>query len=147
MKKFILAISVMLALLMQACTFTSTTEKRPVFNIAADSVAAALNHLALCENFNVNGFEVTTNGQKQTIMEIDVINGKNIPVDDAAMNALAKKIALQVKEFLADRNAYSSYRVSFIQQKESNGFTKSESHNMVFTNEELTETPQAVKAI
>ena len=147
MKKFILTISVMLALLIQACTFTSTTEKQPVFIIAADSVAAALNHLATCENFNVNGFEVTTNGQKQTIMEIDVINGKNIPVDDAEMNALAKKIALQVKQFLADRNAYKSYRVSFIQQKESNGFTKSESHNMVFTNEELTETPQAVKAI
>lgn len=147
MKNFILTISVIPVLFINACTYTSTMEKQPVFNIAADSVSAALNHFAVCENLNVNGFEITTNGVKQTRLEIDIINGKNIPVNDVSMNTLAKKIALQVKQFLADKNAYDYYTVLFIQQKQSNGFTESKSNGITFTNKELTETQQAVKTI
>ncbi len=148
MKNFILTVAVMLALLVQACTITTTKEKQPVFTTGTDSIAAALNRIAVCENFHLNGSDITTNGKEEAELEIDVINGKNIPADDAAMISLARAIALQVKQFLADKNAYKSYKVLFVHQAEVYGVTKSESRGRIFTNQELTEpATQAVKAI
>jgi hypothetical protein len=147
MKNILITAGFILLSVLPGCTFTTTVIKQPVFSISTDSVGIQLNRLVRCENFNLNGAEITTNGKKETILEIDVINGNNIPDEEEAMNALGKQIALQVKEDMADKNAYNSYKVLFVTQTTHGITTKSIERGRIFKNEELKLLPQPGKAI
>ena len=78
--------------------------------------------LVRCEHFNLDGSEVTTNGKKQTQLQVDVINGENIPADDS-WQVLARSVALEVKKALKDTGEYEQYNIRFVKEKEAGGLT------------------------
>jgi hypothetical protein len=91
----------------------------------------------LCvQHFHVDGREVTTNGKKQTQLEVDVINGKDIPKGDA-MGMLARKVGSEVKNALLDTGEYEEYKILFIKVKESNASTERTWIGKVFKSAEL----------
>src|SRR5580658_6336719 len=111
------------ALLTAACTFTVNREKPPVLAGPTDSLQVGLNQLVVCEHFNLNGKEATTNGKKKSQLVVDVINGKNIPDRKDSMIALAKAIGLEVKKALKDTGEYDHYTVRFMTVKVDGGMT------------------------
>jgi hypothetical protein len=124
------------ALLTPACTFTVNREKPPVFPGPIDSLQARLNQLVVCEHFNLDGKEMTTNGKKKSQLEVDVINGKNIPTGDS-MIALAKVIGLEVKKALKDTGEYEHYNVRFVAVKVDGSMTTRTWVSKEFTSAEL----------
>ena len=78
MRNYIIILSIEIMLLMQACTVTTTKEKKPLFSVSSDSVGNQLNKLVQAESIEVAGGEITTNGKKKTLLEIDVINAKRL---------------------------------------------------------------------
>ncbi|HVX51664.1 MAG TPA: hypothetical protein VHB48_16000 [Chitinophagaceae bacterium] len=147
MKNNLITAGLLLMAVLTGCTFTTTVLKQPSFTVSTDSLGMQLNKLVQCENFNLNGAEITTNGQKETVLEIDVINGNNIPQEDEAMYALAKKIAVQVKEDMADTNAYNSYKVLFVTQTVHGITTKRIERGQVFKNEALKTSSQPARVV
>lgn len=120
-------LSVILGLLTltAGCTFTTTMEKRPLFAGTSDSLQAHLNQLVKCEKFSLIGTEKTTNGKKKDGLEIDVINGTDVPEGDK-MIGLARSIGLEVKNALKDTAEYDQYQILFVKVKV-NGATTSRS--------------------
>lgn len=104
------------------CTFTTTREKPPVFSGSTDSLGARLNQLVKCEHFNVDGQEKTTNGKKVSYLQVDVINGVNIPQGES-MIALARSIGQEVRNALKDTGQYDRYSVRFVMVKVDGGLT------------------------
>jgi hypothetical protein len=145
MKNILLTITLFLTAVSPGCTFTTTIVKPPEFSMNSDSLRMQLNKLVQCEDFSLNGAEITTNGIKETTLEIDVINGKNIPSEDEPMNALGKQIALQLKEDMANSNAYNNYKVLFVTQTINGMITKRMERGKVFKNEELRQLTQPNK--
>ena len=72
---------------------------------------------------------------------------KGFPANDETIYNPAKQIALQVKEYMVDKNAYESYKVLFIKQTTKGIAVNSESHGEVFKNEELKSVQQSAKAM
>lgn len=68
-------------LLITSCTFTTTLSKPPAFKESADSVGAKINSLVTCERMNFDGSIKKSNGKTSAEIEIDIINGKDIPSD------------------------------------------------------------------
>lgn len=122
--------------IMAACTYTTTRVKPPVFAESTDSLAARLNELVTCRHFHVDGREVTTNGKKQTELELDVMNGKDIP-DGDAMVSLARKLGSEVKKALKDTGEYEQYKILFMKVKETNALTERTWKGKVFKSAEL----------
>jgi hypothetical protein len=146
MKHFITAVYLFTAFL-SGCTFTTTQPKEPVFTTGKDSILKQLNNTVRCENFNVYGSAIVSNGNKSSQLEIDVINGKNIPGNDTTMIRVAKQLALLVKQYLKDKNEYDTYKVLFIKQSFEHGITKRSWRGQSFTNKDLRTIPQPVKTI
>jgi hypothetical protein len=119
-----------------ACTTTVTRRKQPVFAESVDSLAARLNQLVTCQHFNADGSEVTTNGKKKTELELDVINGKDIPEGDLKM-ALARKLGVELKKALKDTGEYDEYKILFMKVKVSGGLTSRSWEGKVFKSSEL----------
>ena len=111
------------ALLLISCTTTITKTKSPKFTETNDSLAVTLDKLIRCQHVNVNGEEVTTNGKTRSVLEIDIVNGKQAPEDTAAIKALGKSIGSAVKKALADKNEYDVFKVLFVKQEEKAGVT------------------------
>lgn len=130
------ALALSAALLTAACTFTVNREKPPVLAEPTDSLQAGLNQLVVCEHFNLDGKEATTNGKKKSQLVIDVINGKNIPNGDS-MTALAKAIGLEVKKALKDTGEYDRYNVRFVAVKVDGSLTTRNWISKEFTSAEL----------
>lgn len=130
-------ICVPLLLVFLACTSTITKTKSPVFASPIDSLQARLNGLIACEHINLLGKEVTTNGKPSTQLEIDILNGKDIPEDDDRMKILAHSLAFKVKEALKDKNEYDNYTVLFVKVESSSSVTKRSWKGNTFKSAEL----------
>lgn len=114
------------------CTFTTTTPKNPVFSVTDDSIKAALHSLVTYEHVDINGKTTTTNGKANIELEIDVINGQNIPGDEKEMANLAAQIASAIKGALKNRNEYNTYKVLFIKRTQKDGITNSKWTGRIF---------------
>jgi hypothetical protein len=86
----------------------------------------------------VDGREVTTNGKKKTELEIDVINGKDIP-EGEAMIALAKKLGSEVKKALKDTGEYGQYKILFMKVNQTKLSTERSWTGKVFQSAELSQ--------
>jgi hypothetical protein len=121
-----------------ACTFTTSRSKPPVFAGSTDTLAARLNVLVTCKKFSVDGTEITSNGKPSSMLEIDVINGKNIPDGTGdPMVALAKSIGSEVKKALKDTGEYDEYKVLFVTLTETSTTTRREYKGKTFKSAEL----------
>jgi len=125
------------AFVLIAAACSSSVTKSPSFAVSADSVQTALNKLVDCERMNVKGKEIKANGEQRTELQVDIINGKNVPADDAAKSALAKDIAMLMKHSLQDPQEYKSFKIIFMSVKEKNGVTQKSWEGKVFATEEL----------
>src|SRR5437762_3423121 len=97
-----------------SCTLTTTKTKNPVFNVTTDQVQNDLNKLVSCESINLDGREINKNGKANSELEIDIINGQNIPGDESQMISLGKLIASDIKRSLKDQKQYNTYNVLFV---------------------------------
>jgi hypothetical protein len=102
-----------------ACHTTLTKVKTPEFTLPLDSLLLEMNEIVVCEHVNMDGREVMANGKVNTELEIDIINGKNINLDNGPMKNLAHKIAFEIKEALKNTNEYENYTVLFVKVESS----------------------------
>jgi len=130
-------ICLMLLFLLFACTTTVTRTKNPVFAAPVDSLQIRLNELVVCEHINLDGQEVVTNGKRSAQIEIDVLNGKDIPEDQDHIKILAHSVAVAVKEALKDKNEYDSYTVLFVKETPSSSVTTRTWKGKTFKSQEL----------
>jgi hypothetical protein len=139
LSKFNKAVCIYLFLVMAivACTTTVTKTKNPVFLLEMDSIQTDLAKIVTCENINLDGEEVNTNGRVTTALEVDILNGKNIPGNDSEMKALGKSIASDLKRALKDKNEYDTYKVLFITKETTGDVTRRNWIGSVFKSEEL----------
>jgi hypothetical protein len=126
----------LLLLLLVSCTTTITKVKQPVFRSPTDSLGGDLNKLVSCQHININGKDIVTNGVDSTVLEIDIINGQNIP-EDNSMIPLADSIASTVKHALQNQSEYAHYAVLFVKLEESANMTKRSWRGRVFSAKEL----------
>lgn len=96
------------------CSFTVTRSKPPAFRISTDSMAIKVDSLVTCEHISVDGSEKTTGGKTSSEVEIEIINGKNIPTGDTSLRALGKSIAFRIKQELKDSVEYNTFKVLFV---------------------------------
>lgn len=134
-KRFLATISAVVFI--ASCTMTTTRAKPPLFSIPTEQVQRDLNQLVSCENVNLDGMEVTTDGKTDSELEIDIINGKDIPADDDQMISLGKSIASDLKRSLKDQNQYNSYKVLFVKKQTDGGVTQRSWRGKVFNTGEL----------
>lgn len=120
-----------------SCTMTTTKTKAPVFSIETEQLQKDLNQLVSCENINLDGKEVSTNGKINSELEVDIVNGKDIPSDDDQMISLGKLIASDLKKSLKDPNQYNTYKVLFIKKHTDSGVTQRTWRGKIFKSEEL----------
>ncbi len=120
-----------------SCTITSTKERKPIFSETGDSLQESLAKIVKSENINLDGAEISTNGKVATELEIDIINGINIPINEKEMNDLGKKIAIIVKDALTDKNEYDTYKVLFVTKKVNGSVEESTSEGKIFSSREL----------
>ena len=119
-----------------ACNLTVTKTKNPVFLGGMDNIQIDMNKILTFEHVSLVGKETDKNGKLSSELEVDIINGKNIPVDDNEMKKLGNSIASSLKNALKDRNEYDTYKVLFVSQEVSNGVTKRDWKGFVFKAEE-----------
>lgn len=131
------SICALFMLMLLACTTTVTRSRNPVFAAPIDSLQTGLNRLIACEHITLEGEEVTTDGKLSTRLQIEILNGKNIPENGGQMKTLAHSLAAGVKDALKDRNEYESYTVLFIKVESSAAVTKRNWKEVTFRSEEL----------
>ena len=120
-----------------SCTTTITKSKSPLFGVQTDTLTVGLNKMVRCENINLDGREITTNGKAASELEVDIMNGKNIPADNDRMKALARTIAVYLKNALQDPREYDSYKVLFVTKTMTDGVTTRNWTGVAFKREEL----------
>lgn len=125
------------AIFIVGCTVTTTKTKAPLFNIPTEQIQKNLNQLVSCQSINVDGKEVNTNGKIESELEIDIINGKDIPTNDDQMISMGKLIASDLKKSLRDQNQYNTYKVLFVKAQTDGGVTQRSWRGKVFKSEEL----------
>ena len=118
------AIGLVLLLLFAACTTTITKTKNPEFGIPMDSLAGQINGLVTSQHVNLDGKQITTNGKDSSALEVDIINGRDIPQDDDHMKALGRSIAVDVHNALKDKNEYRAFLVLFVKVDSGSAVTK-----------------------
>jgi hypothetical protein len=126
--------------LVVGCKFTTTTStiKDPLFkNQDTLVLEAKLDSLITCERVEIKGRDIKTNGVVSSVLEIDVLNGANVPNDYTQMNTLAKMIASFFKKILMDPNEYDTYKVFFITVKTNSGITQKNWNVKSFKSAEL----------
>jgi len=124
-------------ILAASCTFTTTKIKNPTFNRPIDSLQIDLNKIVTCENFNINGKEISTNGKVSSELEIDITNGQNIPDNGDEMDRLGKQVAVIIKAALQDKNQFDTYKVLFVTKKQNGNLTERTWKGKVFKVGEL----------
>lgn len=121
-----------------SCTMTTTTRIDPDFRLSIDSLQTQLNGIVTCENINLVGTGISTNGKNPTSeLEIAIKNGKNIPDDPDQNETLAKQIAIVVKSALNNQNQFDRYKVLFVVEKGEGSISKRTWKGKVFTSNEL----------
>jgi hypothetical protein len=124
-------------MLVAGCTITTTKTKNPAFSKSTDALQSELNKLVSCENINLDGKEITTNGKSSSELEIDITNGQNIPADENQMNDLGRQIAIIIKSSLQDKNEYDTYKVLFVVKKGDGDVTQRTWKGKIFKSVEL----------
>jgi hypothetical protein len=119
-----------------SCTFTTTKTNNPGF-INIILLEKKLDSLISCENFNINGREITTNKKSTSEIEISTINCRDVSRNSDQMVDLAKTIASEIKKNLTDPNQYDTYKVLFITKKTNGVLTKTNSKSYVFNSKDL----------
>jgi hypothetical protein len=122
-------------LFLSGCTIT--TPKQPQFIFDAGTIQTNLSTLVICEDVDVNGTQTKTNNQTSSEMEIDIINGKNIPSNEDSMAHLGKEIAAQFKLELKDSGSFNTFKVLFVTKKVDGDVTSSTYTGRVFESAEL----------
>jgi hypothetical protein len=135
--KFPLTFVCALLTLLAACTFTTKRIKNPRFTSSADSLSLPISQYVSCEHINLDGKEVTSNGKTTSEMEIDIINGKNVPTDTARMRSLGRSIASIVRSGLQDVDEYDQYKVLFMKVESTGIETKRTWTGMSYRADEL----------
>jgi hypothetical protein len=130
-------ITSLIAAVFAGCITTIVSPKGPEFAIPADSLRKSLGALMACEDSNLTGTEVVTNGKPNAVLELDIINGRNIPADDRPGKALAKAVASVLKKALKDKNEYDTYKVLFVAVKSSGSATTRSWKGFTFKTTEL----------
>jgi hypothetical protein len=123
--------------LFAGCKMTTTRIKNPVFSVDTNILQGELAKLISCENINVAGKEINTNGKINSQLEIDITNGQNIPIDKEQMIALGKSIAKVFKNDLKDQKEYNTYQVLFITKQVNGNVTQKDWKGKIFKLEEL----------
>ena len=136
-KAFIKCTMLVCAIFLVNCTFTTTRTKNPVFKITTDQLQRDLNHLVSCENMDVDGREISTNGKTKSELEIDIVNGRDIPGNQNEMISLGKSIASDLKKSLKDQGEYGTYKVRFVTKETNDGITRTNWNEIAFQAEEL----------
>jgi hypothetical protein len=124
--------------LLAACTFTTKRTKNPQFTSSTDSLSRQIGQFVSCEHINLDGKEITANGKTSSELEIDIINGKNVPADTMRMRSLGKSIASVFRSGLQDVDEYDSYQVLFMTVEPTSVGTKRKWIGMIYKAEELT---------
>lgn len=130
-------ICVLLTLMLLSCTTTVTRTKKPVFAAPMDSLQTGLNRLIACEHITLEGEEVSTNGKPSTRLQIEILNGKDIPENGDRLKALAHSLAAGVKDALKDKNEYGNYTVMFVKVESSGSVTKRNWKGVTFRSGDL----------
>jgi len=110
--------------LFAACTTTVTRTKNPVFDIPMDSLARQIKTLITFQHVNLDGRSITTNGKDSSVLEVDIINGRDIPTGDAQKKDLGRSIAVGIRNALKDKNEYKALLVLFVKVDSGSAVTK-----------------------
>jgi hypothetical protein len=135
--------TIVLALMCLAysCTYTSTKTKPTNFKIENAKIVENLKTLVTFEKVNVNGTETKIKAQEKeqvsTNLEIEIINGSNIPSDDVKLKSLAKSIAIQFKQELSDTNDFKTFNIVFVTIQGNSLVSTNSSKGITFKSEEL----------
>ena len=97
-----------------SCTFTVTKPKPPEYAVNTDSLGKALDSLVSAVHINVNGKEIKKGDQTSSELDIEVINGRNIPDNDEKLRELGRTIGARFKNALKDPNQFDRYSVLFV---------------------------------
>ena len=127
----------LLFVFISSCNFTTTKPRNPQFIIDINLVGKKLDSLIACENFNINGTEITTNKKSTSEIQIGTINCQDVPQNNDEMMGLAAKIASEIKKHLKDPTQYDTYKVLFITKKKDGIVTKTNSKSYVFDSKDL----------
>jgi len=125
------------SLLFVSCSITSTKEKRPIFSKTDDTLQESLSKIVKSEKINLDGTEIFENGKVRSVLEIDIINGIDIPINENEMNNLGKKVAVFFKDALKDKNEYDAYKVLFVTKKVNGSVEDRTSEGKIFSSGEL----------
>lgn len=105
--------------------------------ISTDSLNQHLGNLVKCQNINISGEEINTNGKVSSVLEIEILNPAAVPSTDEGLKALGRKIALQLKLALTDQKEYDNFKVIFTHQTSKAGVSASVSNSFEFNRKEL----------
>src|SRR5580658_8984216 len=83
-----------------SCTMTVRKPKPPGYAIAPDSLQAQIFRIIPSETIRLEGSETISNGKSSSELEIDIINGKDVPADTIRTKAIGHAIAADVKNAL-----------------------------------------------
>ena len=132
-----IAVILLLAFFITSCTFTTTRTKPPEFKLSVDSIEGKIDSLVTCEHITLNGAEKITNGKSSSEMEIDIINGKNMPSDDDRLKTLGKLIVSRLRTELKNPNDYNTYKVLFVALQTKGNVTTRNYRGWIYKSEEL----------
>jgi hypothetical protein len=127
------------AFLIVSCTFTTTRQKRPQFRSGIDTVGHSIDSIVSCQHINMNGVEKSTNGKVVSELEVDIVNGTNIPKDDTQIKALGRTIAARVKSELKVDQDFTAYKVLFVTQSTNGTVTNRQYTGFIFKSAELSQ--------
>ena len=132
-----LSFGLFLVFVLAACTTTTRKMKSPVFAVPLDSVAQGVYKQVVSQHVNVDGWEQTTNGKVSDLLEIQIFNGRQLPVADTQLKTLGQSIAVGVRSALKDTGEYDPYRVLFIKVDSGSVVTKKSWRAFIYKAAEL----------
>src|SRR5690606_31612628 len=95
-------------------TKTITTTREPALAVTADSLRFELSKLVICENIDLVEKEIRPEGSPSTFkLEVNVINGENLPSDKNELKELGKQVMAIVKSRLKDVEKFDTCFVLF----------------------------------
>jgi hypothetical protein len=103
-----------IAILINACTVTTTKPIKAEFNKDIPTLESEIKKIVICDNFDVNGSEINSNNKIAKSLEIKVVNGVNIPKNNDELKTLAHSIGSYIKSSLKDSTEFNIYKVIFI---------------------------------
>jgi hypothetical protein len=97
----------------------------PVFTMSLDSISRDINTIIFTPEANINGKQISSNGNTRTELIINLINPNDLPSDTSEQNTLGQNIATLLKHALKDPNSFTDYKVLFTRKVIDGSTTKS----------------------